>query len=246
MGIVGVIIGVIALMIVFGVISGKVASKRRAAMLAFAQQFGLEFFPDRDSSIASRFCHFNAFDQGFNRYGYNTMRGHVEAPNGKFDLTAGDFHYEPESKDSKGNRQRQSHYFSYAIFQPPFVMRPKMTMRRETFVDRVGGAIGFDDIDFENDAFSRKFHIKSDDRKFCYDLLDPRMIEWIMSTEPPNLVIAGGQLLVTWKGTWKVEEFSSNIEWLRQFVSKMPTHLVDRLDDATPPNLPPPPIPSAQ
>lgn len=243
MGIAALIIGFIALMIVFGVIGAKMAAKRRAELLAFAQQAGLQFFPDRDSSIASRFGHFSAFTQGSNRYGYNTLRGHLDAACGKLELTAGDFHYQTESRDSKGRRQVHNHYFSYLVLHPPFVMLPRMSMRRETLIDRISGAIGFDDIDFENDAFSRKFHVKSDNRKFCYDLLDPRMIEWIMTTEPPNLYIAGGQFMVTWKGIWKVVEFSSNIEWLRTLVSKIPNHLIDRLQSATPPAIPPPPLP---
>lgn len=242
-----VVVGIIcfvALMIVFGLIGKKIAAKRRAELQAFAQQAGLQFFPERDSSIAGRFSHFSSFSQGSNRYGYNTMKGHVDSPHGRLEITAGDFHYQTESRDNKGRRQVHNHYFSYLIFHPPFVMHPRMSVRRETFMDRVTGAIGFDDIDFEHDEFSRKFHVKSDDRKFCYDLLDPRMIEWIMTTEPPNFYTAGGQFLTMWKGTWKVAEFSSNIEWLRTFVSKMPTHLVNRLNQSTPPAIPPPPLPT--
>ena len=55
----------------------------------------------------------------------------------------------------------------------------------------------FDDIDFESDEFSRKFYVQSSDRKFAYDVLHPRMMEFLLQTTPPMIDVEGGALCLS-------------------------------------------------
>ena len=36
------------------------------------------------------------------------------------------------------------------------------------------------DIEFESEAFNKRFNVRSPDKKFASDFLDARMIEWLM------------------------------------------------------------------
>ena len=63
----------------------------------------------------------------------------------------------------------------------PFRNVPDLLIRPEGFFDKVAGAFGFDDIDFESEEFSRAFFVKSSDKRFAYDVLHPRMLELLMA-----------------------------------------------------------------
>ena len=51
-----------------------------------------------------------------------------------------------------------------------------LQIRRENPFDKVGEFLGMDDIDFESAEFSRKFYVKSSDRKSAYDVINARSI----------------------------------------------------------------------
>ena len=61
------------------------------------------------------------------------------------------------------------------------VQFPHLFLRTEGLLDRIAGFIGFDDIDFESEEFSKRYFCKSDDRQFAYAVIHPQMMEWLMS-----------------------------------------------------------------
>jgi hypothetical protein len=52
---------------------------------------------------------------------------------------------------------------------------PSLLIRREDIGDKLIGGLGFDDIDFESEEFSRDFWVKSDNRRHAYGVIHPRM-----------------------------------------------------------------------
>lgn len=84
-------------------------------------------------------------------------------------------------------------------------------------------AVGGADIDFESDAFSRAYCVKSPDRRFAYDVLHPRAIEHLMKPGWKRWEISGPYIAV-WEARRRLEanDVGVAIQRLRGFVDLMP------------------------
>ena len=79
-------------------------------------------------------------------------------------------------------------------FEPLFV-------RPETGEDQIARMVGAQDIEFESDAFNKRYVVKCADRKLAYDVLNPRAMELLMQSERPLVIDANGRnLLVKYAG----------------------------------------------
>ena len=58
-----------------------------------------------------------------------------------------------------------------------------LTIDREGFFTRLADAIGLDDIEFELQEFNDAFNVKAKDRKFANDLIDQRMMRFLLTTD---------------------------------------------------------------
>lgn len=153
------------------------AEKRKKALSEWAQARRLSYRPDRDDSMDSRYPGFEFLSRGSNRYAYNILEGsHSKRP-----MRAFDYHYETHSTDSKGRRQTHHHHFSAVVVEADVPLRP-LLIRGETFFDKVGEFMGFDDIDFELAEFSRRFHVKSPDRRWAFDVLHQQAMEFLLQS----------------------------------------------------------------
>src|SRR5204862_1433100 len=97
--------------------------------------------------------------------------------------TAGDFTYKETSGSGKDERTT-TYEFSYLLIRLPYGNVPDLLIRPEGFFDKLAAMIGFSDINFESAEFSRRFLVKSSDKKFAYDVIDPRMMDFLLATRP--------------------------------------------------------------
>lgn len=203
--------------------------KRRDEMAALAARLGFRFDPGPDSSHDEEYAHFEVFRRGHGRVAKNRMSGKVQVGDRSMRVVAGDFRYKVTSGSGK-NRRTRTHDFSYAIFHLPF-HPPDLLIRTEGMFDKIAGVFGFDDIDFESEAFSRRFHVKSGDKKFAYDVCHARMMEFLMREFPATVDLEHGRLLIA-DGTrrWPSETFRRNLFWVEEFLELWPEHLLVALD----------------
>jgi hypothetical protein len=159
----------------------------------------------------------------------NMMSGTVEVGGRSLRVRAGDFRYKVTSGSGK-NRSTRTYDFSYAIFHLPFDCAD-LLIRTEGMFDKIAGVFGFDDIDFESEAFSRRFHVKSPDKKFAYDVCHARMMEFLLRDFPATIDIERGRLLLA-DGTrrWPSQTFRRNLAWVEEFLEQWPEHLLVELD----------------
>jgi hypothetical protein len=212
--------------IVAAVIKWKIDTKRREDLAALAAQGKWDFSPAKDTGIG-RLCDFDLFNRGTDRYAYNTITGKAEYGGFACELDMGDFCYTIEHHNSKGQRSRTRHHFSYLVVRLPFRDFPAVKLRREGLLDKLTQAIGFEDIDFESEEFSRKWCVTSNDKRFAYDLIHPRTMEYMLQIEPPRMIeLAAGRICVT-DGVrrWNPEDFRKRMNWARNFVALWPEHL---------------------
>ena len=203
--------------------------KRREEMARLAAELGLAFDAGSDSHHDELYAQFEIFRRGHSRAAFNTLEGSVEMAGREFMVRMGDFTYKVTSSTGKST-QTTTYHFSYIIVHLPWLAVPDLLIRREGIFDRLAGAFGFDDIDFESAEFSRRFHVKSPDKRFAYDVCHPRMMEFLMQSKSPCVDIEQGCCCLS-DGTrrWTADEFKAMLGWSREFFNRWPEHLTSQL-----------------
>lgn len=181
------IVGFIAL----AIYSHKKEQERRERLQGFADRFGLYYDPGKVRGFDDQHPQFSFLRHGSNRYAHNILTGEWQGR----EVTAFDYHYETHSTDSKGRRTTHHHRFSAALVRSGFPLR-SMTIRPEGFFDKIKAAFGWDDIDFESAEFSKRFHVSSKDRRWAYDVLTPRTMEFLLENPNRELYFEGYILAV--------------------------------------------------
>ncbi len=223
------VIAVIAIFCVIGYFAWLAEKKRREAMAALAQRLGWRFDPSRDCDHDEQYAHFEMFRRGHSRAAHNTLTGEVEIDGRHWPAKMGDFTYKVTQHTGKSTSTR-TYRFSYLILHLPFTGVPDVLIRREGLFDKLTDAFGFDDIDFESAEFSRRFHVKSSDKRFAYDVIHPRMMEFLMADDKRAIDIENGRCCVSdGRRRWEPQEFEDRLRWIRQFFDLWPEHLTAQL-----------------
>ncbi len=207
-------------LIVFSVIQAK---KRREAMQLLAQELGFRYHPERDSSLADKFHFLQHLDDGSRRYAENILYGDLDGQRAYIF----DYHYETYSTDSKGRRQTNHHWFSVFTLQLPERF-PELIIKPEGLFSKIGQMLGFDDIDFESHEFSKRYNVKSPDKKFAYDFCNAQMIEFLLQQQNLIIEVDRDVLSLTFRGRLAVEQIRPNITRIQRIRSLMPNYLFTR------------------
>lgn len=127
--------------------------KRTADLSQAADELGLLFFPDGESSQRGTFAEFELMNRGRDQKFSNLIVAETE------ELKISLFDYEYSTGHGK---HRRKHTLSIAAIASHHFQLPAFRARPEGFFDGVGSALGFQDIDFdEHSQFSSAFVIKS-------------------------------------------------------------------------------------
>ncbi|VGO21332.1 hypothetical protein [Pontiella sulfatireligans] len=203
--------------VIWGIMAGK---KRRDAMTLLAEKLGLDFNHERNYRIAERYRFLDKLDQGSNRYAYNLMSGPFHGRQ----ITAFDYHYETHSTDSKGRRQTHHHHFSFFILSLEKQF-PELTIAKEGLLSKIAQAVGYDDIDFESHEFSKKFVVRSKNKKFAYDFCNAQMIAYLLDHPGINIEIDQSSLALGLGSCLKVEEIEAHLNQLLEIRSLIPDYV---------------------
>ncbi|MDF1809297.1 MAG: hypothetical protein P1U42_06345 [Phycisphaerales bacterium] len=233
-------IGLIVLAVKAAAAAAKRQRERIEAMAQFADRMGFSFNTGHDSYHDEEFSHFEVFTRGFDRAAYNTLSGMVDLGAAMCRCKMGDFTYKTRetytTTDSKGRTTTRTrivtHYFSYFILELPYPQMPNLKIRREGIFDKIASAFGKNDIDFESSEFSRKYHVKCKNRKFAYDIIHPRMIEFMLETKPGAIDIEQSRICLTdGFSTWPSERFEGSLGWTLRFLEHWPEFVVKDLEE---------------
>lgn len=223
-------IAFLAVGITLAVYGWRAAQKRREELRALARELGLRFSPEHDGRHDDRYPQFDVFQRGHSRYAYDTLRGDVELFGQRCRLIAGDYHYETDDSDKKSTT---THTFSFLIVHPPW-RTPRLLVRPEGLLDKLAGLVGFEDIDFESAEFSKRFFVKATDKRFAYDVLHPRMMEFLLAERPPMFELEDGALCLSdGSSHWRVDTLRARLAFVQRFAALWPRHLVQDLAAAT-------------
>lgn len=212
-------------LIVWAIIVGRrKARERQAALVQWAGARGLHLSPTRDREFRDRFPQFDCFKQGEqNRYAFNIASG---AWNGRT-LVAFHYHYETTSRDKDGHTRTTSWYFSGVLLKPRIPLKP-LQIRAENFFDKIAGVFGFDDIDFESAEFSRRFCVKSPDRKWAYDVLHAQTIEFLLQSPRFTVEFDREWVLAYKSGQASPGEHEQAIAVLEGILDRLPNYVIEQ------------------
>jgi hypothetical protein len=219
------VIGAVAIALI-AFFSFQQQQKRLAELSAVADSLNWRFEPSPDYSADIQFSQFSVFRQGDDPYAFNTFIGAIRVNGDAWPAQMGDYHYQTTSSDGK-TTHTDNHEFSYLLVNLPYPSLPNLRIRREGFFDTLAHAFGFSDINFESAEFSKRFDVKSADKKFAYDIIHPAMMEFLMADDPPTIEIDRTRCcLTTGPRTWSAEEFRHYVEWATKFFNLWPKYLV--------------------
>jgi hypothetical protein len=203
------------------------AAQRRKELTAWAQSNNLRFDPTKDHSFNSRYPAFGCLRQGHRQYAYNITTGSLLGR----PFTGFDYHYETYSTDKDGKRQTHHHYFSAAVLGTQIPLRP-LLIRPEGFFDKVTEFFGYDDIDFESAEFSRRFYVKAEDKRWAYDVLHARAMQFLLDQPRYTIQFERDCVIIYRSSTFKIEDFEAAAKIVDGLLDQLPDYLVKQQREA--------------
>ena len=83
---------------------------------------------------------------------------------------------------------------------------------------------------FESAEFSRRFHVSSPDKRFAYDVIDPRMMEFLLRGDPPTVDIENRRCCISdGRRRWEPVEYRRKLAWITDFLNHWPAHVLASL-----------------
>jgi hypothetical protein len=174
---------VFAAIVIIAVVANYLAArKRRQDWLRFAASMGWNYSADDIFGLPD--LPHPTFQEGHSRRAYNIVCGTYR--NREFKCF--DYQYTVGS-----GKNSHTYILTCLLLTAPLPFVP-LLIRPESFGDKLGHLVGLEDIDFESDEFNRKFFVKCQDKKFAYDVLHQRAMEFLLHHKP--LVIEGALMTV--------------------------------------------------
>ena len=178
--------------------------KRTEAMAAAAAEIGLTFSAVQDEALLETLQVFSLFNQGHSR----KMRNLMVAETDLATLTIFDYRFV-----TGGGQHSTTHRQSVILMQSDSLELPRFRLKPEGFFDKIGAAIGFQDIDFdENPAFSKAFTLKGDDEEAIRTFFDSKMLTEFLQHQGRAVESDRGLFIYFQTGRKKLEE-------IRQFMA---------------------------
>ena len=204
----------IALAVVLFIVSAHQARKRREAMAALAAQLGFSFSPDPGPAVHGQYEGMSLvpFGHGRSRRATNLLFGQR---NGLF-WEIFDYRYTTGT-----GKHRHTHHYGIAAAKLPLAF-PPTRIRPEGMFDKLKAVFGFEDIHFESQEFNRRYHVSCADQQRAFELVHPKMIEFLLGVEARDWQLSGPVLMLVRPGTQHPPEVLRSMQLIEQFLYLVP------------------------
>ena len=190
----------------------RARQKKIAAYRAWAAQYGYHYEP-RDDSVTGLSSE-EPFNIGRSRQGIDVFRGVYRNTHLLF------FHYKYTTGSGKNSKTFHHQVVAIGLPQP----RPLLDISQENFLSKRFSK----DIDFENQRFNDTFRIKSPNRRFAFDVIHARTMEWMLADQRCHSYrwrFEGPWLMTFRPGQLKLEEVFFYADFLIDVYSQVPRHV---------------------
>ena len=170
--------------------AGERARQKTAYLWDWARRRGWTYVTD-DPSLTRRFQG-RPFGIGSNRRALHVLAG---VHRGRH-MIAFEYYYTTSNGDSQ-----TTHQCLVAAIPTPSP-RPYLELTLESAGTKLLELVGVRDLQLESEEFNRVFRIRTGDDRFAYDVLHPRMMEWLLSDQRSRTVPFRfeGNALLCWSG----------------------------------------------
>jgi len=190
--------------------------KRTEKMAVVAEELGLTFSAEQNNALLNKLQVFALFNKGRARKMKNVMTAATET------TSLGIFEYQYTTGSGKNSH---THVFTIAAMETPSLQLPQFTTRPEGFLDRIGSAIGFQDIDFdEHPEFSDAFVLKGADEAAIREFFDTRMLDLFANNKGVHVDADGSMLTYRKKGRQKPESIPDFMAEAYEFLNQFQEH----------------------
>lgn len=211
----GFIVVIVILFAVAIAVAWYLDKQRREMWQAAARRYGFTYRRDDPYRIPDRYATFALFQAGHSRTASNCLEGAYQ------DVTVLLFDYRYKT----GSGKNESTHSLSALMAQVGIACPYLLIRPETFFDKIGDLLGFADIDFEYEEFNRRFHVKSQDKRFAYDICHSGMMDFLLRHEKLTWEVSGDRLLLYGLGTFDPQEIEYCLDTAVGFLSHIPEYL---------------------
>ena len=111
---------------------------------------------------------------------------------------------------------------------------PALVIRPETGLTRIVD-VALPDIAFESEAFNRAFAVRCHDRAFASALVDPRMMEWLLSLGHRWGFEIDDRWILGYRDQVRPWEVESVLETVETFIQRIPRAVTSLYPEAMPP-----------
>lgn len=202
-------------MVIIIVVSVVQSAKRRKDMEAVVAQLGLTFYEDDPFGLPALHGDMLAFSEGHSRTAYNIMRGEKDGVN----TIITDYRYTVGS-----GKNSHTYYRTYCILDTGKSFA-HLQVRPENFLDTIAAWVGFDDIDFEYKEFNDAFYVRCNDKKFAYDIIHPKMMEYLLQNRGVHFEMAGKSILAHYNNRLAPDEIAPLIKFAQGIYGLLPTYV---------------------
>jgi hypothetical protein len=196
---------------------GREGAGRARDLRALSRRLSFDtFVAIPEDTFASGWGFLDPLNQGADRRAWNLARGTYH------DQSLFVFDYQFTTGSGKS---REIHYSTILmlICKEAF---PRLTIRPETLREKIAATVGIEsDIKFESAEFSRKFCVRSPDKKFAYDVCHPRMMEYLLANPRLHLEIQGPALMLSFEPRLPVDQVEASLQRLIAIRSLLPEYL---------------------
>ena len=211
-------LAVAVLAVVFSYLAAK---KRREELATYAASRGWRYEVEQPL-LVDRFTG-APFGAGFGRRAYNVLYGSHDGR----DLVSFDYEYKTQTSDGK---QTTTHVHRFSVLGLAMGARmPALSVDPENFLDRFVGRIAGTDIDLESEEFNRAFSVRSADRRFASDVLDPRMMEYLLQHRQLGWRFESDSMLVIATGSRTPAEIDATLAVMDGITDRVPEFVWLRL-----------------
>lgn len=211
-----IVVIIVAAVILIAVYGYYAAEKRRKDMAAVAERLGLAYLQESVDIDDDTYGEIDLFQHGSSREAEHVIGGSKDGCDAQL------FDYEYTTGSGK---DKTTHNYSVCVLTVAQDFK-SLFIRTESFLDRIAGAVGFDDIDFESNEFSNKYYVKSSDKKFAYDVIHPQMMEFLLNAgEIPEIEISGRHMAFYFNETIEPEEYAILCDFSFRFYKLIPHYL---------------------
>jgi len=210
-----IIVGIVAALIAAAWYGWWAKKKRRQELALAAQQFGLQYAPvDTFNCLA---LPFGLLSRGDGRGTENVLWGAWQG----MDLREFDYWYYDRTTDSKGQTSKTYYHFSCVVTEIPLTA-PDLSVTKENIFTRFADHVGLRDIEFESEDFNREFNVKSRDKKFANDVIDARMMQWLLQSGEGWAFEMNGPYVLVYHKRLRPAELTPLLGAVKMYVDHIP------------------------